>query len=274
MDKIIENLKAIGLNTYESKVYLALLKKFPATGYEVSKLANIPQARTYDTLKVLEEKKIVVKTNKKPVEYSPIKPKDLTKRFKKRITSTLDYLDSHLPEVKENYNEPILSLSVEESIRDKILEMISNAKSDIYLEIWSSDFKIFEKALLDAYNRNVEIRIVGYNNLVSKFGLVYEHPFPKAIEQSLDGRVIILSVDSMEAALGKIYSDKVDSTNIMWSKNPNMVFLVKELIVHDMFLLDIQQNMTDDLKYTYGKGFKHLHDKILGSNNIYSIHSL
>ena len=60
MEKLIENLKELGLNTYESKVYIALLKKYPATGYEISKLANIPQSRTYDTLKVLEQKKIVI----------------------------------------------------------------------------------------------------------------------------------------------------------------------------------------------------------------------
>ena len=56
MDKLVENLKEFGFNTYESKVYIALLKKFPATGYEVSKLANVPQSRTYDTLKTLLEK--------------------------------------------------------------------------------------------------------------------------------------------------------------------------------------------------------------------------
>ena len=54
MDEIIERLKEIGLNEYQSKVYVALLKKYPATGYEISKLANIPQSRTYDTLKSLE----------------------------------------------------------------------------------------------------------------------------------------------------------------------------------------------------------------------------
>ena len=63
MADLVEKLKEIGFNSYEAKVYIALLKKYPATGYEVSKLANIPQARTYDTLKVLEQKNIVATTN-------------------------------------------------------------------------------------------------------------------------------------------------------------------------------------------------------------------
>ena len=59
MADLIEKLKEIGFNTYEAKVYVALLKKYPATGYEVARVANIPQSRTYDTLKALEEKSIV-----------------------------------------------------------------------------------------------------------------------------------------------------------------------------------------------------------------------
>ena len=92
MDKLIENLKEVGLNTYEAKVYLALLKKFPATGYEVSKLADIPQSRTYDTLKILTNKQIVTATTDKPVMYSPIKPKELTKRYKRKISAGSGYL--------------------------------------------------------------------------------------------------------------------------------------------------------------------------------------
>ena len=107
MADLIEKLKEIGFNSYEAKVYIALLKKYPATGYEVTKLAGIPQSRTYDTLKVLEEKNIVVATNTKPTSYIPIKPKNLLSGYQKKINTTLSYLEKHLPQVKDNYNEPI-----------------------------------------------------------------------------------------------------------------------------------------------------------------------
>ena len=43
MADMVEKLKEIGFNSYEAKVYIALLKKHPATGYEVAKHANIPR---------------------------------------------------------------------------------------------------------------------------------------------------------------------------------------------------------------------------------------
>lgn len=274
MADLVEKLKEIGFNTYEAKVYIALLKKYPATGYEVSKLANIPQSRTYDTLKVLEEKKVVVSANTKPVTYTPIRPKQLTSSYMKKINSTINYLDKHLPEVKDNYNEPIITVNGKQNIQDKVIEVIQNAKREIYMEIWSQDFKIFEKELLNAYNRNVEIRIVGYDNFNSRFGLVFEHAFGRDIELSLGGRMIIIAADDSEGIVGKISSLKNDisDTNIIWTKNKGIVFIIKEFIVHDMYLIDVEENLVEQMKYIYGKGFKRLKDKVLGSNAAYMIH--
>ncbi len=274
MADIIEKLKEIGLNTYEAKVYVALLKKYPATGYEVSKLANIPQSRTYDTLKVLEEKNIVVSTNAKPVIYTPIKPKQLTQRIQKKMNSTINYLDKHLPKVKDDYNEPIITITGRQNIQDKIIEVIQNAKREIYMEIWSQDYKVFEQELLSAYNRNVEIRIVGYDNFQSRFGLIFQHAFARDIELSLGGRMIIIAADDNEGVIGKISSLKNDisDTNIIWTKNQGIVFIIKEFIVHDMYLIDVEENLVEQMKYIYGKGLKRLKDKVLGPNATYIIH--
>ena len=274
MADLIEKLKEIGLNTYEAKVYVALLKKYPATGYEVSKYASIPQSRTYDTLKALEEKNIVVSTNTKPVSYTPIKPKQLTQRVQKKMNSTISFLEKHLPEVKEDYNEPIITITGKQNIQDKIIEVIQNAKREIYMEVWSQDFKVFEKELLNAYNRNVEIRIVGYDNFSSRFGLVFEHAFAHDIELSLGGRMVIIASDDNEGVIGKISSLKndVSDTDIIWTKNQGIVFIIKEFIVHDMYLIDVEENLVEQMKYIYGKGLKRLKDKVLGNNATYMIH--
>lgn len=274
MADLVEKLKEIGFNTYEAKVYIALLKKYPATGYEVSKLANIPQSRTYDTLKILEEKNIVASTNTKPATYTPIKPKQILTSYQRKMSSTLNYLEKHLPEVKDNYNEPIVTITGKQKIQNKILEVIQNAKREIYIEVWSQDFKLFEQELLNAYNRNVEIRIVGYDNFSSKFGLVFEHAFARDIEMSLGGRMVIIAADDSEGVIGKISSYKNDSTdtNIIWTQNKSIVFIIKEFIVHDMYLIDVEENLVEQMKYIYGKGFKRLKDKVLGSNALYMIH--
>ena len=271
---LVEKLKEIGFNSYEAKVYIALLKKHPATGYEIAGLANIPQSRAYDTLKALQERQIVIPANTKPVTYTPIKPKQLTLSFQKKINSTVNFLNKHLPEVKEDYTEPILTINGIQNIKEKVLELIQNARREIYMEVWAQDFRFFEKELLNAYNRNVEIRIVGYDNLISRFGVVFEHAFARDIEISLGGRMIIIAADDSEGVVGKISSlkDNISDTNIIWTKNKGIAFIIKEFIVHDMYLIDVEENLVEQMKYIYGKGFKRLKDKVLGANAAYMIH--
>ena len=142
------------------------------------------------------------------------------------------------------------------------------------MEVWSQDFRFFEQELLNAYNRNVEIRIVGYDNFNSRFGMIFEHAFAKDIELSLGGRMIILTVDDSLAILGNLSSTKNinENLNVIYTQNPNIVFIVKEFIVHDMYLIDIEENLIEQMKYVYGKGFKRLKDKVLGVNPKYLIH--
>lgn len=272
MEELINNLKELGFNSYEAKVYLALLKKYPATGYEVSQVADIPQPRAYDTLKALEKEKIVVANNSKPIMYTPIKPSELTKRYKRKISTTLEFLDKNLPNVKEDYTEPILSITGGANIREKIIEIIKNAKDEIYIEVWSQDFKFIEPYLLEAYNRGVEVKIVGYDNFRSNFGLIFEHGSAKEIEQSLGGRMIILAVDNEEGIIGNSSSLKNENLHVVWTKNTGVVFLIKEFIVHDMYMLDIEENLSDQIKIVYGSNLKKLRDKVLGANSLYRIH--
>ena len=272
MDEIIENLKSIGLNSYEAKVYIALLKKYPATGYEVSKLADIPQSRAYDTLKALEASHIVTSSNTKPVTYTPIKPKELTKRYKRKITSTLDFLEKKLPNVKDNYTEPIMSVTGQNATHKKIIEIINNSTKEIFLEIWSQDFKYFEPALFDAYNRGLNIKIVGYDNFSCNFGTVFKHTGGREIEHSLGGRMMFLAADNSEGCFGKLTSSKNTDSEIIWTKNEDIVFLIKKFIVHDMYLIDISEQFPEQLKYFYGAGLKKLKDKVLSGSNFYKVH--
>ena len=264
MDEIISKLKEIGLNEYQSKVYVALLKKYPATGYEVSKLANIPQARAYDTLKNLESMHIVVSSKTKPQTYTPIRPKELTKRFKRKIESTIDYLDKKLPDIKEeNYIEPILNIAGRTKIIEKAIELIQSAKKTIYITLFSQDFKYLEQHLLDAYNRGLDVKIVKYDNFMCNFGRSFQHLGIPLLGHYNIGKFVFLSIDNNEGIFGITENPKKSEPEIIWTKNPEIVFLIKAFIVHDMYLIDISENFPEQLKYFYGAGLKKLIDKIL-----------
>lgn len=266
MNDIVEKLKEFGFNSYEAKVYIALLKKYPSTGYEISQMADIPQSRAYDALKSLEAESIVYSTKEKPQRYNPIAPKELTQRFKRKINSTIDYLEKKLPNIKENYNEPIHYIYEYETIIEKIKEVIKNSKISLFIEIWAADYRQLETEIANAYDRGVNIKIVAYDNFDTIYGLVYKHDGAKEIEQMTGSRLIYLLSDNQEAIFGKI------EKQVIWTKNSDIAFLIKEFTVHDMYLLDVYKNFPEQLKYFYGAGFRKLKDKVLDRKTDFNIH--
>ncbi|RJQ17958.1 hypothetical protein C4573_00830, partial [Candidatus Woesearchaeota archaeon] len=50
----VKKLKDFGLNSYEVKIWTALLSRGVSTAGELSDIANVPRSRSYDVLESLE----------------------------------------------------------------------------------------------------------------------------------------------------------------------------------------------------------------------------
>ena len=77
---------------------------------------------------------------------------------------------------------------------------------------------------------------------------------------------MFMIADGAEGFFGNIEKKAV------WTKNSDVLFLLKQFIVHDMYLLDIEENFPEQLKYFYGTGLKRLKDKILSRSSKFTIH--
>ena len=85
--------------------------------------------------------------------------------------------------------------------------------------------------------------------------------------------MLALAVDDNVGVIGKVSTlNENNDINIIWTQNRGIAFIIKEFIVHDMYLIDVEENLIEQMKYIYGRGFKRLKDKILGTNSLYRIH--
>ena len=73
------------LNTYETKVWLALLGKGVASAGETSTLSGVPRSRTYDVLESLEKKGFAIIKLGKPVKYIGVRPRMILEKIKNNI---------------------------------------------------------------------------------------------------------------------------------------------------------------------------------------------
>ena len=259
-ESLIDKLKELGFNTYEAKVYLALLKHHPATGYEISKDSGVPQARAYDTLKALESSNVVVAIGGRPVTYMPISPDELLDRWEKSFNHSIKYLREALPSLADEKVEPVVNMRGEESIFKHALEMIASAKRTIFLELWKIDAERLCQPLLDAKKRGVDVRVVGYDDCTLDGIDVYQH----SDVELMNGRWLILSVDDLEGMVSTVATGDRPPQAVV-TRNPGIVLIIKELIVHDIFLIDVERRLRPEIERIYGKNMLMRRQKVLGS---------
>jgi sugar-specific transcriptional regulator TrmB len=83
--ELFNKLKDFGLNSYEAKLWTALLSRGVSTAGELSDIANVPRSRSYDVLESLERKGFVVMKLGKPIKYLAVPPEEALERVKKRV---------------------------------------------------------------------------------------------------------------------------------------------------------------------------------------------
>lgn len=86
----INQLRDFGLNSYESKLWTALLSRGTATAGELSDITNVPRSRAYDVLESLEKKGFIIMKIGKPIKYLAVDPDHVLDRVKKRILEDAD----------------------------------------------------------------------------------------------------------------------------------------------------------------------------------------
>jgi len=149
--EIIGKLRDFGLNSYEAKLWVALLSRGISTAGELSDIANVPRSRSYDVLESLEKKGFIVMKLGKPIKYITIPPSEVLDRVKKRVQieakasiSQLETLENGpvLQNLQELHTQGIEvigtsdlsgSLKGRNSIYNHIESLMKNAKSSVHI---------------------------------------------------------------------------------------------------------------------------------------------
>jgi sugar-specific transcriptional regulator TrmB len=98
----LNRLRDFGLNSYESKLWAALLSRGISTAGELSDIANVPRSRSYDVLESLEKKGFIIVKIGKPIKYIAVAPEEVLERVKRRIQDSADKQSKMLDQFKES----------------------------------------------------------------------------------------------------------------------------------------------------------------------------
>ena len=100
--EFLNKLKDFGLNTYESKLWTALLSRGVSTAGELSDIANVPRSRSYDVLESLERKGFIIMKIGKPIKYIAVPPSEVLDRIKKKVIKDAETHTKQITKLKSS----------------------------------------------------------------------------------------------------------------------------------------------------------------------------
>jgi len=138
---IEEKLKILGLNIYQSKAYIYLLKYGKSKASEISKNTKVPQSKIYETLEILEDKGLIFVVPEK-INYYIAKGVEHLQEILSDKKKDLDNINKELEELKEiskSRNSGNITIVRGKKNFHKLLKEIPKAEKFSYTIRWNAD---------------------------------------------------------------------------------------------------------------------------------------
>ncbi|MEK3936309.1 TrmB family transcriptional regulator [Sporosarcina sp. FSL W7-1349] len=260
-ETILDTLKNLNFTEYEAKAYLTLLEESPLTGYAVAKNSGVPRSRIYEVLDSLVMRGDILVSLGNTPQYTPVPAKELIKNRRIRAEENFELAEKSLAEFESSTNdrENIWNIMGRNEILDKVKTCIAAAKKRILLEIWKEEYEELEPELRQAANRGVHVIIIAYGEIVSDFATVYLHYMGHEITEEYGGQWLVFSGDDSEVVAGIVSLGK--DSRAAWTMHVGLVMPITEVMIHDLYLMEIMEKHRELLEESFGKNLIHLRRK-------------
>ena len=234
-ETLINNLKYIGFNVYEAKIYIEMLKQtHPLTAYEIAGISGVPRSKVYEVVDKLFVKHALVQTENSPKKYLAVDPDVILSSIRSEFDSSIEYIKNEFSKLGTGETvDHILHLIGKEHVIRKSKEMITKASESILIATGPNMLSELEGCLHDAEDRGVVLNLVFYGEEKIDFKNVYNHMLNQPdIENWLN---ILLDVDFKEVLAGTMSVDSDEGHGIC-TRNVYMNNILQDNIVHEIYL--------------------------------------
>lgn len=243
-DDLVLQLTHVGFTEYEARVYLALLREHPATGYQISKLSGVPRSMAYESLARLANRGAVLKSSGgKATTYRPLPPDVFLERLQDEHNARVHALGEGMERLYHEESEDALwSIDGHNAVLAYASKMVREAEAELMLVLPDRDVPVLGDALRAAFDRDVQVRLVLTGEAEPGFGEVVHHPPRESELQQLTDSLVII-VDQREVLIAggaEVFSATVTT-------NTNLVLIARQFIWMELFAQRIYARLGKDL---------------------------
>jgi sugar-specific transcriptional regulator TrmB len=236
-EAVINRLQVLGFSLYEAKAYVGLLRHGPQNGNEVAKSAGLPSSKIYATLERLAAKGLVHTVHRDTTtQYVCVSPDELLHRLREDYEEPIDYLEKTLPALAAfEPSAEVLNVAGIDAIRENSRYLVIDARTEIYISVWSDDLDHLLPDLAAAAARGIPIFGMLYGDESPlDAGTWLTHGYRQIVSDRIGGRMLTVVADGTEALVAHI--PRHGPPSAVRTRNPVLSLITREYLHHDIVL--------------------------------------
>lgn len=226
LDDLILRLTRLGFAEWEAKVYLALLRASPVTGYQVSKDSGVPRSMVYEVLgKLVDCGAVLVTHDGDNTLYAPVPPAEMIERLQREHAELTDGLKRDLAQVsRRSEEEYVWRIQGHENILARAQKLIEGAQHTLYVQIFAGEFERLRPAFDAAAVRGVQVALSTIGAVDFPAGRVVELPVTPAVNDMEILRLLMVA-DRYEVLLAE--REHLAYTRASWTRNRHLAAIIE-----------------------------------------------
>ena len=238
------NLQSIGFTENEAKTYLALLRDYPATGYQISKNSGVPRSMVYEVLGRLHARGAVLESIEgRATLYRPLDPRILLNEHQNTIRTLIESLEPKLESLYADEDDhKTWTILDRDAIYAYARQMLIEAEEEVFLVLNDEHFNVLQTTLQLLADRGIELNVLMTGETRIGFGTLAYHPPLESQIQGLIHTLVVLA-DHSEVLI----ADTHDASSATITSNPNLIMISRQFIWMEFFTQRIYAQIGEDL---------------------------
>lgn len=238
------DLAALGFTEYEARVYLALLKRSPATGYQISIASGVPRSMVYEALGRLDGRGAVLSSRSgRSTLYRPLPPEVLLDRYERDHRQLIASLRADLSEAGEPAAKGALwRMRGQTPVWAYMRGMVQSSREELFLVLPDAELETLRADVEAAAKRGVEVRtlLTGEGSLA--VGEVARHPSRESELQQLT-HIALIEQDRTQALI----ADTSGEVSASVTEDANLVLIARQFVWMELLAQRLVARLGDGL---------------------------
>lgn len=230
---LIDMLMCFSMTRQEATVYLCLAQNGELTGYEAAKQTGISRSNAYSALAGLVDKGAAYTTEGTAVRYHVVDVEEFCTNKIRTLEELKKQIKVHMPKMKME-QEGYLTITGDRHIRDKVKNMIAQAKQRIYISMTETCVRLFEDEIKEALEKKKKVVILTDEPMEFAGAIIYR--------TEDKGRQIGVITDSTNVLTGEI--GKGEESTCLYSGQQNFVQVFKDSLRNEIKLIQLMKGET------------------------------